>query len=218
LNIIGICLIPLLLAGGEKETSPLKKEAQESQTKSKQEAKETVNPWTPYAFTGSDHFKFNISLTKGEEKSEGMYILDLKKGKEDDMTMHIKGEWDKNTFESTVTVSEDDLFSALIGHMIMNPAAAPLLVTLFTPYWSTYLAGRDWKIGSGWEVTSEGESASFKVVEECKHAGIKGLRGVLKQNEETLIETCVSPDVALPLAINFKGDESYSLELIEYTE
>jgi hypothetical protein len=206
------------LAVGEKETSPLKKEVQESQTKSTKETTESLNPWTPYSFKGTEHFKYNISLKKGEEKSEGMYILDLKKGKGDDMTMHIKGDWDKKTFESTVTVSEDDFFSALMGQMMMNPAAAPLLVTLFTPIWSTYLAGRDWKIGSGWEVTSEGESASFKVVEECKYAGIKGLRGVLKQNEETLIETCVSPDVALPLAINFKGDESYSLELIEYTE
>jgi len=212
LKALCIILISFLMTSGDEKVSKTKEESKST----KEPVKE--NLWTPYSFKGTEHFEYAITMTKGKKKSEGIYILDLEKGKDEKITMHVKGTWEENSFESTVTVSGDDFFGILMGQMMMNPAAAPLMVTLFTPYWSTYLTGRDWKIGSGWEFKQEGESSSFKVEKECEYAGVKGFLGVLKQNEKTLIETCVSSNVALPLAVSFKGKESYNLELKEYKE
>ena len=213
-----ILFLTLFSAGGEKEAPASKVQIQESQVRSTQEEAAPKNLWEPYAFKGTEHFKYEITFQEGEEKTAGYYLLDLKKGKEGEITMHVKGAWEEKTFESTVTVSGDEFYGALMGQMMMNPAASPLLVTLFTPWWSMYFVGRDWKVGSGWSFQEDDESFSFKVEEECEHAGIKGLKGVMRKNKEIIVETCVSPKVALPLAATFQGDESYSLVLTEYKE
>ncbi|MCH7761595.1 hypothetical protein IIA15_09405 [candidate division TA06 bacterium] len=224
MKVMAILLLTLFGLGSGKDpsktkvTTPTKDESPEQHLISAKDPSSPENLWEPYAFKGTEHFKYEITFQVDDEKKEGVYILDLKKGKGEEMTIHIKGEWEKNTFESTVTVSEDEFYGALMGQMMMNPAAAPLLVTLFTPWWSMYFVGRDWKVGSGWSFSEGEKSISFKVEEECEHAGVKGLKGVMRQNGEIMVETCVSPQVALPLAAHFRGDEAYSLVLTEYEE
>jgi len=177
--------------------------------------------WTPYDFKGTEHFKFDVKITEGEEVKEGFYILDFSKAEGEKVKMHVKAKLNGDEFESTVTGEKENIYSSMMGQMMFNPAAAPLFVTLFAPWWSIYFVGHKWEVGSGWSMTEEGgKKVSFKIESECEHAGVKGKRGVWREDEKVRAEFCISTEVALPLQVIFNEEEdmSYELTLVEYSE
>ena len=178
--------------------------------------------WTPYEFKGTEHFKFEVKIKEGERVQEGFYILDFSKADGDKIKMHVKAKLDGNEFESTVTGEKNNVYSSIMGQMMFNPAAAPMFITLFAPWWSIYFVGHKWEVGSGWSMTEEsGKKISFKIQSECEHAGVKGKTGVWRENDNVRAEFCISTGVALPLQVIYNDVEenkSYELTLVEYSE
>lgn len=95
----------------------------------------------------------------------------------------------------------------------------PVGLALFNPVWMLLLGGHQWELGNGWQSTQNGETTSFKVEARCLQAGVNGVRGVWRKNQQSLMEMCVSPNVGLPLAVTFNGDDassSTSMQLVEF--
>lgn len=177
--------------------------------------------WQPYKFKGTEHFKYSVKITEDGEVKEGFYVLDLKKEGEDQFKVHIKAKLGKSSFESTITADKENIYGNLIPQLMFNPAAAPMMLTLFAPWWGVYFVGHDWKVGSGWSFTDEeGKSVSFKIEAECHYAGQKGKKGVWKENDKVKAEFCIATKVALPLALLFNDEEGQSYEVVleEYEE
>jgi hypothetical protein len=176
--------------------------------------------WTPYNFKGSERFKFDVEITEAGAIQKGYYVLELSRGEGDKIKMHVKAKLEDNEFDSSVTGTRETIYQSMMSQMMFNPAAAPMFITLFAPWWSMYFTGHDWEVGSQWNMTQEGEKVSFKVESECSHAGKKGKKGVWKEGDKVRAEFCISTDVALPLHIRFseEDDKHYELTLKEYSD
>lgn len=177
--------------------------------------------WQPYNFKGTEHFKYSVKATEGDSTEEGFYILDLKPAEKNEIKVHIKAQLGKSSFESTVNSDKDNIYSGLAPQLMFNPAVAPMFYTLFAPWWGMYFMGHNWEVGSGWSSTDEeGKKVSFKIESECEHAGLKGKKGVWRENDKIKGEFCIATDVALPLSlvINDEEGKSYKLVLEEYKE
>ncbi len=179
------------------------------------------NEWIPYNFKGGEEFHYKLQMKDSEGLKEGDYVIKVSKAESSQFTVNISGNFDKKKFETTFTTDRENLYVTLMGQMMFNPAGAPLLVTLFAPWWNLYFVGKSWKVGNGWSFTDEeGREVSFKVEDICEHAGKKGYKAVMRENKEPMVITCISPEVALPLYIYLKEEEgnSYTLELLDYKE
>ncbi|HYT64001.1 MAG TPA: hypothetical protein VEL50_08865, partial [Gemmatimonadales bacterium] len=60
-----------------------------------------------------------------------------------------------------------------------------------------------------------------KVESTCRYAGVQGLRGVLRQNDQIVMDLCISPNVGLPLAAamgygNGATGYSYAVRLTQF--
>ncbi len=179
------------------------------------------NIWKPYNFKGTEHFKYSAKIEEGDSTLTGTYILDLKPEGEGKIGVHIKAKLGKSSFESTVTVNKDNIFAGLAPQLMFNPAASPLFLTIFAPWWGVYFMGHSWKVGSGWSTTNEeGKTVSFKIESECEHAGVKGARGIWRENGKIKADFCIATEVPLPLALTLVEDDgkSYQLVLEEYRE
>ncbi len=177
--------------------------------------------WAPYTFKGTEEFHYKLSLKDSEGTREGSYIIKISPAEKDQFTLTIKGNLGENKFESTFTSDKESIYPTLMAQMMFNPAGAPLLVTLFAPWWGMYFVGKSWKVGNGWSFTDEdGKEVSFKVEDTCEYAGQKGYKTVMREDKEERFVACISPDIALPLYIRVHEEEGnlYTLELTEYKE
>ena len=95
----------------------------------------------------------------------------------------------------------------------------PVGMTLFSPMWGFLFMGHQWEVGSFWSTTQGGETSSFKVESACSYSGVSGLRGILRQNDKPILDMCVSPNVALPLAVTMSdagGGTTTAMKLVEF--
>ena len=182
--------------------------------------------WKPYAFKGTEHFKYTITQTAGEEAQTGEYVIDLsKEGEKYRIRFQGKFAGNEGSFSTTVS-SPEEIGATLMAQMFFNPWIAPLTVTLFSPGFLAIPYGGlmmgNWEIGSRWKHTDEeGNVVTVEIPSACEYAGKSGRKLVVKENGEVIYETCVAPGVALPLYVKFrdknKGD-LYEAKLVEYSE
>ena len=177
--------------------------------------------WQPYNFKGTEHFKYSVKINEGDSVVTGFYVLDLKPAGENQLSVHVKAKLGKSSFESTVTSDKDNIYAGLAPQLMFNPVAAPMFLTIFAPWWGMYFMGHSWKVGSGWSFNDEeGKKVSFKIESKCEHAGVKGKKGVWRENDKIKAEFCVATEVALPLSLilNDEDGKSYEINLEEYRE
>jgi curli biogenesis system outer membrane secretion channel CsgG len=157
--------------------------------------------WSAYAFKGTEHFKYDVSSNDGGEAKTGSYSFDAQPAGPGRTRLTVDGSLGTDSYRSSLTVGAQE------GVPMMQLAAlGPVGVTLFSPMWGFLFMGHQWEVGSYWSQTQNGETSSFKVESACSYAGVSGLRGVLRQNEKVVIDMCVSPNVALPLAVTMNDD------------
>jgi hypothetical protein len=168
--------------------------------------------WGLYQFKGTEYFKYEAEVEEGGERRAGWYTLEASPAGEGRFRLTVAGQLGRDSFRSTTTAAPGQ------GVPLMQVAAmGPAAIVLFSPMYGM-LMGYEWEVGNEWSFTSEGETVSFRVEAECSYAGIQGLRGVWRQNQRARLEVCVSPQVALPLAVVFRDDneEVYRMTLVEY--
>lgn len=168
--------------------------------------------WGLYRFKGTEYFKYEAEVEEEGERKAGWYTLEARPAAEGRFRLTVAGELAGESFSSTTTTSPGQ------GVPLMQVAAmGPGAIVLFSPMYAM-LIGHVWEVGNEWSFTSEGETVSFKVEADCSYAGVRGLRGVWRENHEVRAEICVSPEVALPLAVLLRdeGGEVYRMTLVEY--
>lgn len=181
----------------------------------------SAETWVPFNFKGTEHFKYEAKLMEDGKTITGFYVLDIEKLEGDKVKIHIKAKLGDNELETSFSGDKSNIYGSLMGQMMFNPALAPLLATLFAPYWGLYFMGQNWDVGSYWSFkTEEGKKITFKIESECEHAGIKGKKGVWQEEGKTRAEFCISTKVALPLRVYFKeeGGNTYEITLQEYRD
>ena len=169
--------------------------------------------WGLYQFKGTEHFKYDAVMTDHNEKEQGWYTLDARPGSGGNYQLSVAGQMGKDSFHSTTTVTPGQGIP-LMQVVAMGPAA----MILFSPVYMMF-GGQQWQIGNEWSFNREGENASFKVESECSYAGVSGLRGVWRKENVVMMDMCVSPNVALPLAVTMNdedGKSSHQMTLVEF--
>jgi curli biogenesis system outer membrane secretion channel CsgG len=169
--------------------------------------------WGMYSFKGTEHFRYNVQQRDGGETKTGSYSFDARPAGGGRFTLTVAGSLGSDSYSSTVTLGPNEgvPMMQLIG-------LGPVGLALFNPVWMLLLGGHQWEIGNGWQQTQNGETSSFKVEERCAQAGVSGVRGVWRQNQKSLMDMCVNPNVPLPLMVTFNADEgsSTALQLVEF--
>jgi curli biogenesis system outer membrane secretion channel CsgG len=168
--------------------------------------------WGMYQFKGTEHFRYTATQTDDDGKKDGWYTLDATPAANGMFQLTVAGALGTDSFRSSSTVQPGQ------GIPMMQLAAmGPGALVLFSPMYM-FFGGQQWSVGNEWTFTQDGETVSFKVESTCAYAGVSGLRGVWRQNNETRLDMCVSPNVALPLAVAMLDEdgESYQLTLVEF--
>jgi len=169
--------------------------------------------WGLYQFKGTEHFKYDALVVEDDERKQGWYTLDARPASGGNYQLSVAGQLGTDSFRSTSTVAPGQ------GVPFMQMAAmGPGAIILFSPVYMMF-GGQQWQVGNEWTFTQEGETASFKVESECSHAGVTGLRGVWRKDNAIMLDMCVSPSVALPLAVTMNdedGKTSHQLKLVEF--
>ncbi len=169
--------------------------------------------WGLYQFKGTEHFKYDAVVVEDGQKKEGWYTLDAQPGTGGNYRLTVAGQLGSDSFRSTTTVAPGQ------GVPFMQVAAmGPGAILLFSPIYMMF-GGQQWEVGNEWTFTQEGETASFKVESTCSYAGVSGLRGVWRKDNAIMLDMCVSPNVALPLAVTMNeedGTTSHQMVLVEF--
>ena len=170
--------------------------------------------WGMYNFNGGEHFKYNVSQTEEGRTDNGSYTIDAQK-QGAQLLLAIAGSLGSDSYSSTTAITPGQ------GIPMMQLAGlGPAAIVLFSPaMFGGLFMGHQWQLGTGWSQTHNGDSSSFKVESTCSYGGVQGLRGVLRKNDQVMMDMCVSPNVGLPLAETFNDDngrKSFAWQLVEF--
>ncbi len=177
--------------------------------------------WKPYNFKGTEYFKYEVKNISDKKTESGFNIIKIQKENEG-YIVYLKGKIGDNESELKIKVdSKDQISGAIMGQAMMNPALAPLGVALFSPLWTFYFSmfmfGFSWEVGSKWKKgDTEIEIPGYET-----YAGIKGKKLVIKDKGVEVNVIVFNNDVALPLylkMVNKKEGGLYEFKLVEYKE
>lgn len=174
--------------------------------------------WQPYDFSNTRWIELQVAVSEDEETRTGTTILEFEPKGEGQVTLHFQATLGEMSSEFTTTAPEDELYSQAMMQMMMNPAGAPLMATMFAPFWGMFFVGRDMSVGAGWSFSDGETSMSFKVESTCSYAGREGKQVIWRENDELRADACISPGVPLPLALtlNTEEGERFEIEMTKY--
>src|SRR2546428_10142622 len=172
--------------------------------------------WTGYSFKGTEHFRYDAIVNLGGQTQSGFYGLDASDAGGARTQLRVQGQMGQKPFSSTF-ILEPNAGPSGTQMAQLGPAA----LALFSPTYAGLFMGHPWVVGEGWSNGSGGQNTGFKVESTCRYAGVQGLRGVLRQNDQIVMDLCISPNVGLPLAAamgygNGSRGYSYAVKLTQF--
>ncbi|MBI4419250.1 MAG: hypothetical protein HY560_00335, partial [Gemmatimonadetes bacterium] len=173
--------------------------------------------WTPYQFKGTERFRYDVKQVEDGATKTGYYTLDIQPAAGGKYRMRVDGKLGDEAYSSTVTAPDPNAGGMGMMGMGQWMALGPIGITLFSPVWGMMFMGRELSIGDGWSSSSGGESSSVKIESKCQFAGVNGLMTVVRENNKVAQQSCLSPNVALPLQVVMNdGDTSTQMTLVEF--
>lgn len=177
--------------------------------------------WAPYQFKGTEHFRYQVTQTDDGQTKNGFYQLEFSPAGAGQVRMRVQGQLGDESSSNTVTMPVAQPGQPVQMGMGMGQlmAMGPIGIMLFNPTSWIMLGGRQLTIGDEWSQSSGGESMSIKVDRGCEHAGQGGVLVVTRANGAVVQESCLSPNVALPLRTLIQGEHDGSrieMMLTEY--
>jgi hypothetical protein len=171
--------------------------------------------WAPYQFNGTEHFRYDVTQTEDGSTETGFYQLDLEPAGTGQVRMQVSGQLGDDSYSSTVTTG-----TGTQGMMMGYPqfmTMGPVGLMLFNPMaWMT-IQGRQLTLGDGWSATQDGETMEARVESQCQAAGQAGMLLVFRENGVVRTQSCLSPNVALPITTSMHDDDmTIELTLVEY--
>ena len=151
--------------------------------------------WSGYSFRGTEHFRYEALMNVGGHSQSGFYELDASDAGGGRIQLRVQGQMGRRPFSSTIILGPNESLSAT-----QMAQLGPAAIALFSPGYAGLFAGHPWVVGEGWSSSNGGQSSGFKVESTCQYAGVQGLRGVMRQNDQILMDLCIAPNVGLPLA------------------
>lgn len=170
----------------------------------------SAQDWRLYQFRETEQFRYRVSRTEGDQTSTGHYALSVEPAGQGRLRINVDGKLGDVECSAGVTVESSEAVPQLM--MMHCMMIAPVTVALFTPMWAWFL-GRSWKTGDHWSMSRGGESLSFRIEDDCSHAGQHGVLGVMEQNGEVRLQSCVATGLPLPLAVLWVEDDDESIEM-----
>jgi curli biogenesis system outer membrane secretion channel CsgG len=174
--------------------------------------------WTPYQFKGTEHFKYDVKQTQGQQVKTGYYTLDIQPAAGGTYRMKVDGKLGDNAYSSTVTAPQAG--AGMSNPMAMGQlmALGPVGMALFSPAMGMMFMGQQLSLGDGWTSSNGGKTVSVKAESQCQHAGVNGLLTVVRENNQPRQTSCLSPNVALPLEVvmNGSGQSGVQMTLVEF--
>ncbi len=163
--------------------------------------------WKLYDFSDTRLVELELSVTENGGTQNGSVILEFEPRGDDRVTLRFRGEMGENSSEFSTTAAEDEIYGRAMVQMMMTPVGAPLMVTIFAPFWGIYFIGQDMEIGSGWSFSDSSKAVSFKVESVCSAAGIEGKKIVWREDDEIRAQACVNRGLPLPLELDFRAED-----------
>jgi len=172
--------------------------------------------WTGYSFKGTEHFRYDAMANFAGQSQSGFYELDASDAGGARTQLRVQGQMGNKPFSSTFILEPNEGPSGT-----QMAQLGPAALALFSPAYAGLFMGHPWVVGEGWSNGSGGQNTGFKVESTCRYAGVQGLRGVLRQNDQIVMDLCISPNVGLPLAAamgygNGSRGYSYAVKLTQF--
>jgi len=172
--------------------------------------------WSGYSFKSTEHFHYDAFVNVGGQSQTGFYELDASDAGGGRTQLRVQGQMGKHPISATIILAPNE---GLSGTQMAQ--LGPAAMALFSPSYAGLFTGHPWVVGEGWSSNSSGQSSGFKVESTCQYAGVQGLRGVMRQNDQILMDLCIAPNVGLPLAVTTGYGSgatgySYALKLTQY--
>jgi hypothetical protein len=168
--------------------------------------------WRPYAFSGTEHFRYAVSVAIGEPQT-GFYDIDASPAGSGVVQLVVKGQIGDRSYSTVAMFAPNQPFPAA-ALMQLGPAAV-----LFTG--GSMFMNRSMQLGEEQSSVSAGRTMTTKFESTCQYAGVQGLRGVTRQDGVVTMDVCVAPNVGLPLAVTMGSRRGstpyvYAMQLIEF--
>jgi curli biogenesis system outer membrane secretion channel CsgG len=177
--------------------------------------------WAPYSFRGAEHFRYQVQQREDGQNTEGFYQLDLQPAGAGQARMTVQGQVGTSSFQTSLTIPMGE--GGVSGPQMMMTfmplaSSGPLFVALFNPAAWIMFGGRQLAIGDGWQNSQGRESMSVRVESQCTYGGQGGLLVVFRVNDQVRQESCISPNVALPLRVLLvqENGDRVEMTLTEY--
>lgn len=161
--------------------------------------------WKAYSFAGTEHFRYDALVGMGASQS-GFYEIDASPAGSGRVQLRILGEMGPTSYSTTVTLAPNEPFPAAQLSQL-----GPAGVLLFT--YGRMFTGRQWQLGGDLSSGAAGQPYTMKAESTCQYSGMQGLNGVMRRDGRTMVEVCVSPNVALPLAVT---TGAYGVKLTQF--
>lgn len=173
----------------------------------------SAKQWQPYQFKGDERYEYKITWEEDEEKTEAIYIMDIKRSGE-------KNEEGKEILEVSYTtkgkLSEDELGEqAAFGLWGVYGISLPML--FLNPMYGVFFGQMDLKAGEKMSLFGMGV---IKVTGKAEVGGREGFVCQLFQEDELMTEWTIDPDLAMPIQSKLyeDGRPQHQIELMKYTE
>jgi len=173
----------------------------------------SAKEWQPYQFKGDERFEYRIIWEEDEERTEAVYIMDIKRSGE-------KDEEGEEIFEVSYTtkgtLSEHELGEqAAFGLWGVYGISLPML--FLNPMYGVFFGQMDLKVGEKMSLFGMG---FIQVTGKTEVGGREGFVCQLFQEDELTTEWTIDPDLAMPIQSKLYEGETiqYQIELIEYIE
>lgn len=162
--------------------------------------------WQPFEFDRPVTYTYEIYSS---DDGAGTLVWDVTDVTDDGATVSLRYDTTETAFETTVTGTKEELQSQLI----LTPAGAFILATLFSPTMG-YYEGQPLSVGNEWSYSTPDGSMRFAITEERTYAGVDCYASATDVDGTTVHEGCFSPELELaPYAVYYDDDGARSVEM-----
>lgn len=176
-------------------------------------------PWNPFDVKSGQYYRYGVSDLTMDKQGWISVRIKEKEGE-------LEGQWEGEVGGEALSATTQGVPGRFVEFsrpaLTTIPGTTPLLSTVLAPWWEN-LKGFEFKTGAEWSVAlGEMMPASFVVYVEgsCEIAGHEGYSARFKSGQTLMMETCVSPDLALPLqarTYDTAGNVQYEAQLEDYS-
>lgn len=167
--------------------------------------------WTPFQFSGTESFEFDVEESKKGKTTKGHFSMKMRKvgGK---YTFEIEGKMGGDGGSLTGKADRlDRIGGVIVGQSMVHLWVAPLM-TVFEPGMLDGTFGvMRWEVGAKWSVEKNGKTIKLEVPKTCKYAGQEGRLMRMSSDGDLRFESCVSKGVSIPLyvkTVSRRGDKA----------